>query len=291
MRGLAPDSTQEEIRDRFGAEIMRLAAPLYPITDGRYAIQRVVLIRNKYTKSCLGFGFIQLATPQLATALLSHLLSRTAQPVGFVINARPVACSFANAHAFVDVGPGGLSEPWCFPMRNLDRVLGGIAGPAANGVTDGISWVKYWDDTCGASDLAVSLESDALPREPALQAFLDGLAASDASAAKDIPSALASGTGTPLAPGALGAIKMAPLKIGGKKKEQDAMVSLPVAGVEKPLSSGRCHAAASYSADPSAAANVFGQEDDEPAALPSKSTFLALYDRPADVPCSLSWKK
>lgn len=254
MRGLAPDSTQEEIRDRFGAEIIRLAAPSYAITDGRYAIQRVVLIRNKYTKSCLGFGFIQLATPQLATALLSHLLSRTAQPVGFVINARPVACSFANLNAFADLGPGGISEPWCFPVRNLDRVLGGIAGPVPEGETDGTSWVKYWDDTCGASDLAVSLESDALSREPALQAFLDGLAASDASVAKETPSsAPGSGTGTPLAPGALvGGIKMVPLKIGGKKKEQDAMVALPVAGVEKPLSSGRCRRASSHSTDPNA---------------------------------------
>lgn len=279
MRGLAPDSSQEEIRDRLGAEIVRLGAPLHAITDGRYAIQRVVLIRNKYTKSCLGFGFVQLATPQLATALLSHLLSRTAQPVGFVINARPVACSFANVNAFADIGPGGLSEPWCFPMRNRDRVLGGIGGPAPEGETDGLSWVKYWDDTCGASDLAVSPGSDATAVEPALQAFLDSLAASDPTVTKENPSsAPTSGAGTPLAPGALvGAIKMVPLKIGGKKKEQDAMVALPVAGVEKPVSSGRWRFAVLYMyLSRNVAPSVFGQQDDEePAALPSKSMFPA----------------
>src|ERR1700712_3470529 len=61
MRGLAPDSTHEEIRDRIGAEIVRLAAaaasadtdsvaagPARPITDGRPAISKVILIRNKH---------------------------------------------------------------------------------------------------------------------------------------------------------------------------------------------------------------------------------------------------
>lgn len=279
MRGLAPDSAQEEIRDRFGAEIVRLASitsPTTPITDGRAAIQRVILIRNKFNKNCLGFGFIQLASTHLATALLGHLISRTAQPVGFVINSRPVACSFANPNAFAEVGPNGTTEPWCIPVHNRDRQLpGGIGGTAAAEEADTVSWLKYWDDTCGASELPVALDTQSpLPLDPSLQAFLDGLAAAvgECNTDKEVPASNpGSGSATPLTLSE--GIKMVPLKIG-KKKEQDAMVSLAVGGVEKAPSS-KLSASASdlkYLNASTTAANVFGQaEDDEPAALPSKS--------------------
>lgn len=288
MRGLAPDSTQEEIRDRFGAEIVRLASTTSlttPITDGRAAIQRVILIRNKYNKNCLGFGFIQLASTHLATALLGHLISRTAQPVGFVINSRPVACSFANPNAFADVGPSGINEPWCIPVHNRDRQLpGGIGGTATAEEIDTVSWLKYWDDTCGASELPVALDTQyPLPLDPSLQAFLDGLAAAagECNPDKEVPASTpGSGSATPLALSA-GGIKMVPLKIG-KKKEQDAMISLAVGGVEKAPSS-RSHASASdvrYLNASTTAANVFAQaEDDEPAALPSKSRCTSILRR------------
>lgn len=244
MRGLAPDSTQEEIRDRFGAEIVRLASTMSPtiaVADGRAAIQRVILIRNKYNKHCLGFGFIQLASTHLASALLGHLISRTAQPVGFVINSRPVACSFANPNAFADVGPGGVTEPWCIPVHNRDRQLpGGIGGIVSAEEANTVSWLKYWDDTCGASELPVALDIQyPLALDQPLQAFLESLAsaAGESSQVKETSASNpGSGSGTPLALGA-GGIKMVPLKIG-KKKEQDAMVPLTVAGAEK-TSTGR----------------------------------------------------
>ncbi|KAJ9105059.1 hypothetical protein QFC19_003691 [Naganishia cerealis] len=252
MRGLAPDSMHEEIRDRIGAEIVRLAAsasadadsaaPAGPITDGRPAISKVILIRNKHTKLCAGFGFIELVSNPLATALLAHLLSRTAQPVGFVINGRPVACSFANMKAFAAVGPEGVSEAWCIPCAPSVRP-GGIGGES---VREG-GWVKYWDDTCGASLLDVSSDQDQAQgsgsRDQALDRFLEGLdVAADPGQGKDqlhvaAASAPGSGPGTPLASGAVGAIKMLPLKVG-KKKEVDAMVALPVAGLEKSGSNG-----------------------------------------------------
>jgi RNA-binding protein 5/10 len=258
MRGLAPDSTHEEIRDRIGAEIVRLAssthgehgAPSTTIADGRQVIERVILIRNKYTKLCAGFGFIELATPALATALLAHLLSRTAQPVGFVINGRPVACSFANMQAFAPVGPEGVGEAWCFPCL-ANAKPGGIGGQAAGG------WCKYWDDTCGASLLDVSPElgteghAEQIAREPALERFLHALdSAADPSQGpgKDEPHALGSGSGsgsrsgTPLAAGGIGAIKLLPLRVGAKKnKEADAMVALPVAGADRQNTSGASH--------------------------------------------------
>ncbi|KAJ9094736.1 hypothetical protein QFC21_005894 [Naganishia friedmannii] len=274
MRGLAPDSTHEEIRDRIGAEIVRLAsstagehgAVSTTIADGRQAIERVILIRNKHTKLCAGFGFIELATPALATALLAHLLSRTAQPVGFVINGRPVACSFANMRAFAPVGPEGVGEAWCFPCPANGKP-GGIGRDGAGG------WYKYWDDTCGASLLDVDPDfgthghGEHIAREPVLEKFLHALdVAADPSQGigKDQPralgtgSGLGSGPGTPLAAGGIGAIKLLPLRAGAKKKEVDAMVALPVAGADRQGTS--------------APVNVFGQqEEDEPAALPSKT--------------------
>jgi hypothetical protein len=247
MRGLAPDSTQEEIRDRFGAEIVRLSATSSSpgnVTDGRAAIQRVILVRNKFNKQCLGFGFIQLASTHLAAALLSHLISRTAQPVGFVINSRPVACSFANPNAFADVGPAGVSEPWCIPVHNRDRQPpGGIGGVASAEEMDTVSWLKYWDDTCGASELPVALDIQyPLAPDLALQVFLDSLAlaAGESNQVKETAASNpGSGSGTPLALGA-GGIKMVPLKIGKKKEPADGMVPLTVAGVEKTASGRSC---------------------------------------------------
>ncbi|KAJ9115810.1 hypothetical protein QFC22_004951 [Naganishia vaughanmartiniae] len=295
MRGLAPDSTHEEIRDRIGAEIVRLASSISgehgwsscTVTDGRHTIERVILIRNKHTKLCAGFGFIELATPALATTLLAHLLSRTAQPVGFVINGRPAACSFANMKAFAPVGPEGVGEAWCFPCP-ANAKPGGIGGDGAG------AWCKYWDDTCGASVLDVSPDLGGnqpgveIVRDPAVEKFLHALdAATDTSQglAKDRPHTLGSGTGPvsgagqPLAAGAMGAIKLLPVRAGAKKKEVDAMVALPVAGADRQGPSGvsflgrRSAIYLAYLiAYVTVPANIFGQqEEEEPAALPSKT--------------------
>jgi hypothetical protein len=61
VRGLNSQTSQEEVRDRLSAEIVRLAETMPSsdrgkVVDGRQAIKRVVIIRHRNTKTSIRIG-------------------------------------------------------------------------------------------------------------------------------------------------------------------------------------------------------------------------------------------
>ncbi len=178
------------------------------IMDGRAGIKRIVLIRDKHTKNLTGFGFVELATTELASGLLAHLLSRDAQPVGFVIDGRPIACSFANVKAFVSAGEEGGSVAW--------TIGGGVEG----GLGGEEGWVRYWDTSQGASELVVHPGFRGVLPDPMLFGYIECIKASveapTGERKKEVnKEGLISG-------------KMVPVKIGLGKKREGGMVPLAV---------------------------------------------------------------
>lgn len=287
IRGLDPYTSQEEVRDRLGAEIVRLAGSHNPsqpfnVVDGRAAITRVIIIRHKGSKASCGFGFVELVSADLANALLAHLLSRVAQPVGVVINGRPVACSFANMETFELATAGGQ------PLYSTAWLLHG-APEGGIGNTEG--WVKYRDDYLGASEIRITPTGTNMVMDPPLLAFITSLttfAVNGNPQAANRPEA-ESAAPQPLDRSA-GGFKMQPLKLGtgiAKKKERDdVMVALPVGegrSVKQETSSNGgiltqslCPSYSQAHSHPGLivgnAANILGDpEEDEPSALPSKS--------------------
>lgn len=224
LRGLDLHTEQEMIRDRLSAEIVRLAsASPTPIKSGLSAIQRIILIRDRHTKSPVGLAFIELASSDMATALLSFLLSRESQPVGFVIDGRPVASSFAGVTSFKETA-NGSGGSWS--IRGSSE--GGIGGEKDK-------WYQYTDGNSGASELVINAGMS----QPT-EAFLKYLetSASDALAKTNdtiTPSATSNMT-QPMNPIHTGLLKgkTGPVKIGlgagFKKKDQDVMVALPLGG-------------------------------------------------------------
>jgi hypothetical protein len=222
IRGLDGSTQPEAIRDRLGAEIVRLAAmdKVHPatISDGRAGIKRIVLIRDKHNKNLAGFGFVELATTELASSLLAHLLSRDAQPVGFVIDGRPIASSFANTKAFVSAGEEGGSIAW--------TIGGGVEG----GLGGEEGWVRYWDTAYGASELVVHPGFRGVLPDPMLFGYIECIKASVEVAAgekkKDV-----------VKEGLLGG-KMVPVKIGLGTKKETGMVPLAIGN--KVENTGEC---------------------------------------------------
>jgi RNA-binding protein 5/10 len=287
IRGLDSETSQEDLRDRLGAEIVRLAgassvASKFPIMDGRPAIMRVVLIRHRNSKSSCGLAFVELASTELASALLAHLLSRIAQPVGFVVRSRPVACSFANPDAFVEAGEEGK------PPAQTSWL---IHGTAAGGLGNTTNWVKHRDDWLGASEITVGGDL-----EENLKSYLQSLIVPNEDAvARSRGKKEVTETAAPtLLDRSGGGIKLQPLKAGftKKKEREDVMVPLSVNGApiaNALVTSGRpryimsVHASSPHLFDPplsatGSPANVLGEteDDEELTALPSKSEHVRI---------------
>lgn len=235
IRGLDAQTSQEEVRDRLSAEIVRLAATMPsngrgPVIDGRQAIRRVIIIRQKNTKISTGLAFVELVSTEVAVALLAHLLSRIAQPVGVVINAKPVACSFANPEAFVVASNPETARP----LGQGNWVIRGTTNGGIGNVDD---WVKYRDDYQGASEVCTPPPGSSMAVDPNLGIFLDSLVvpvedvASKTKAKKDPNEA----SGPKLLDRSAAGFKLQPVKLNfgtaSKRKDRDdVMVALPVDG-------------------------------------------------------------
>lgn len=233
-----------------GEQIVRLSASSSaPLQDGKSAIERVLLVRDRHSKSPAGLAFVELASAELAKALLSHLLSREAQPYGFVVDQLPIACSFAAPASFEALDVDDAGRAWAVRGRGD----GGIGGEESR-------WYRYWDDYAGVSEFVVS--ADPLH---ALE-YLEYLRAAAIEASKPATAAgkgLASSTsGTDqggLQKGSGQAIKIGFSASLKKKDRDDVMVPLPL--------TDRASAAPT-------SASVFGSvedEDEDPLPLPSKS--------------------
>lgn len=235
VRGLDPQTSQEEVRDRLSAEIVRLAATMPgdgrgSVTDGRQAIRRVVIIRYKNTKISTGLAFVELVSTDIAVALLAHLLSRVAQPVGVVVNGRPVACSFANSESFV---LANHPESGNLPVQTTWLIRGETDG----GIGNVEGWVKYREDYQGASEVRTPPPGASMAIDPNLELFLASLVIPTDDVVSRTKGKKESGeaAGPKLLDRSAGGFKMQPVKLSfgaaNKKKEKDdVMVALPVAG-------------------------------------------------------------
>jgi len=234
VRGLNSQTSQEEVRDRLSAEIVRLAETMPShgrgkVVDGRQAIKRVVIIRHRNTKTSIGLAFVEFVFTELAAALLAHLLSRVAQPVGVVVNGRPVACSFANPDAFVLA-----QDEEGHPLPSTNWL---VKGEPNGGIGNLDGWIRYRDDWHGASEVRTPPAGASMAVDPNLEPFLQSLIApseqdTSAKGKQDTVDAAA----PKLLDRSAGAIKMQPLKVslgaGLKRKDkEDVMVPLPVAGL------------------------------------------------------------
>ena len=241
IRGLDAQTSQEEVRDRLSAEIVRLAASSPsngrgPVTDGRQAIRRVVIIRYKNTKISTGLAFVELVSTEVAAALLAHLLSRVAQPVGVVVNGKPVACSFANPEAFVLAQNPESAQP-------LFQTSWLIRGEPNGGIGNADDWFKYRDDYQGASEVRTPPPGASMAVDPNLEPYLNSLVVPTDDTVHRVKGKKDSGesAGPKLLDRSATGFKMQPVKLGfgakmKKKERDDVMVALPVAGI--PLSKG-----------------------------------------------------
>lgn len=303
IRGFGPHTSQEELRDRLGAEIVRLVSSASgssssddTVADGRPAIERVVLLRQRSHKTSTGLAFVQVTSPDLAGALLAHLLSREAQPVGFVVNDRPAACSFARPDSFVATADEKEPENTSWLIR---------ASPDG-GIGNGQGWIQYRDERLGASEVRFDLRASRM--ESSLKSYIASITPPDEADRKNKNKKEGAGQSAfkPLDRGASGitSIKMQPLKVStgsvGKRKG-DAMVALPIEGVVSTSGEPKTPFPRDFSIDGflsgAGSANVLGQDDEEdaPAALPSKSrdsNMLSYCTLPTHLSiriCSLSW--
>lgn len=142
VRGLDPGTYVGEVTRRFADEIARMLGK--DVRQAETTITRVVMINDRATGNSWRFAFVELASPELAAALLPFLITPQSQPNGFLISQVPVAVSFANLDAFVPVPAGPLGSE--FLVKAAPN--GGI-GSNTIGRDDG-EWVGYWHDAAGA---------------------------------------------------------------------------------------------------------------------------------------------
>lgn len=146
VRGLDPGTYVGEVTRRFADEIARMLGK--DVRQAETTITRVVMINDRATGNPWRFAFVELASPELAAALLPFLITPQSQPNGFLISQVPVAVSFANLDAFVPVPAGPLGSE--FLVKAAPN--GGI-GSNTIGRDDG-EWVGYWHEAAGAAQSA-----------------------------------------------------------------------------------------------------------------------------------------
>ncbi|KAL1410167.1 hypothetical protein Q8F55_004172 [Vanrija albida] len=224
LRHLDQGTSAGEVTRRLAEEISRMIGKGSE-RDAEAAIARVVMITDRGTTAPWGFAFVELVTPELATALLSYLLSPQHQPNGFLISQVPIAVSFANSSAFIPTPAGPLGGQ--FLLKSAPN--GGI-GAGTMATPDG-EYCAYWHQQAGAVETiprgapAVPARGSPLDIPAATKTFLGNLAGVVAPKPKPAvpaatgvqPPAAAAGPSTQPAdatPAPL-AGSMGPIKIGG----------------------------------------------------------------------------
>lgn len=142
VRGLDPGTYVGEVTRRFADEIARLLGK--DVRQAETTITRVVMINDRATGNPWRYAFVELASPELAAALLPFLITPQTQPNGFLISQVPVAVSFANLDAFVPVPAGPLGSE--FLVKAAPN--GGIGSNTID--SDDGEWVRYWHEAAGA---------------------------------------------------------------------------------------------------------------------------------------------
>ncbi|WRT65424.1 uncharacterized protein IL334_002367 [Kwoniella shivajii] len=229
LRGLDANTTASDVTTRISQEIARMMGRVGRELAAESTIVRVILIVDRNVRSSWGYGFVELATAELAAALVPFLLAPQHQPNGFIINYVPVAACFANPAAFIPTSAGPLGGEFVLrPSRN-----GGIASDTIDNPEG--QWCAYWHQAGGAVETvtrgAPQIGEDGVVQlTPDHRTFLGTLAG--------IPPQTKAAQPSDQNQGAMGPISMAgglqPIKIGtagpkGKKKEDLASI-IPIIG-------------------------------------------------------------
>ncbi|WWD08598.1 hypothetical protein V865_006711 [Kwoniella europaea PYCC6329] len=226
LRGLDASTTSNDIVSRVSQEIARMMGKIGKEIAAESTIVRVIMIVDRNVRSNWGYAFVELATAELAAALLPFLLAPQHQPNGFVINYVPVAPSFANPAAFVPTPAGPLGGEFVLrPSRN-----GGVASDTIE-QPEG-KWCAYWHQAGGAVETltrgAPVIDEDGLIQlTPDHRSFLGHLAG--------VPPQIPQSAPAEAAPTSMAPINIAggvqPIKIGGKGKKKEEMAGIiPISG-------------------------------------------------------------
>ncbi|WVR04075.1 hypothetical protein IAU60_001074 [Kwoniella sp. DSM 27419] len=227
LRGLDSGTSGEEVITRMSQEVARMLGKSGREAEAENTIVRMVLVIDRDAHSSWGYGFVELATAELASAMLPFLLSPQHQPNGFLINHVPVAASFADPSAFIASSAGPLSgELVVRPTRS-----GGIGSELLDQPAG--QWCTYWHQLAGLTEVVSRgapriNENGDIELTPDHRAFLGTLAGVPVQGRASTQSA---GITQPMAPINI-AGGLQPIKIGtgskGRKKEEIAMI--PISG-------------------------------------------------------------
>lgn len=226
LRGLDSMTTTDEVIRRIGQEIARMVGKQGRESEAESSIVRVVLIVDKSARSSWGYGFVELATSELASALLPFLLSPQHQPTGFLIHDVPVAASFSNPSSFVPVSAGPLGGEFIIRSSRL----GGFGSETID-KPEG-QWCAYWHEKGGAMESvprgAPAISEDGnVELTPAHRAFLGSLAGVPQSQVTSSQGSHSVQT-TGMTPVSVEGV-MQPIKIGmGKAKKKEEAAIIPI---------------------------------------------------------------
>ncbi|KAH9459470.1 hypothetical protein Pst134EA_019623 [Puccinia striiformis f. sp. tritici] len=94
LRGLDPLSTEQEIAQH----LQHIPDPSQTVLPE--SLRKVMLIKDRLTRSSWGYAFVQFADVQVAVKALSLLLNTSLFPRGFQIRSRTITVTFAHEHSF-----------------------------------------------------------------------------------------------------------------------------------------------------------------------------------------------
>ncbi|KAF8580700.1 hypothetical protein K439DRAFT_289082 [Ramaria rubella] len=139
LRGLDFSSSPDMI-----AQGLRASAG--PEKEGAKGMNRVILIKDKYSSASWGFAFVEFVDVQSSSAFLADLMSPQLHPSGFRIAERPVAASFAHPYSFQPLAENMLRDESCV---SSSLATGGVEG----------TWAKYWDESATVAELQFEVET------------------------------------------------------------------------------------------------------------------------------------